>query len=133
MHRRQTSGAKGWGMTLRSDVDWALADFAKSAPHSNFTAHYGADGSGDLTRAANADAFVALVGEQTKQRMLALVLADGVRFRAAFVVRVRSSFCARARANRKPNRRRSRARCCASHNSALLCCSFAIVTLNLLS
>jgi hypothetical protein len=81
MHRCGTHLARGWGITLRSDGDrvraWALEDFAKTAPHSNFEISFGADGTGDITKQANADAFVALVAEQTKQRMLALVLADG--------------------------------------------------------
>lgn len=78
MHRRQTHGAKGWGVTLRGDGDWALDDFAKTAPHSNFTVHYGADQTGDITVQANVDSFVALVTEQTKQRMLALIVGDAV-------------------------------------------------------
>jgi hypothetical protein len=77
MHRRQTHGAKGWGMTLRGDSDFQLHNFCSTAPHSNFVAHYGADDSGDITLLANADSFVELVTAQTKGKMLALVLADG--------------------------------------------------------
>lgn len=78
MHRRQTHGAKGWGITLRGDTDFQLHNFCATAPHSNFTAHYGADESGDVTVLANADSFIELVAAQTKGKMLALVLADGV-------------------------------------------------------
>ncbi len=77
MHRRQTHGAKGWGMTLRGDSDFQLHNFCSTAPHSNFVTHYGADDSGDITLLANADSFIELVTAQTKGKMLALVLADG--------------------------------------------------------
>jgi hypothetical protein len=78
MHRRQTHGAKGWGITLRDRVaDFALDRFCATAVHSNFTTHYGADGSGDVTLQPNIDAFVELVNSQTKGKMLALVMANG--------------------------------------------------------
>jgi hypothetical protein len=78
MHRRQTHGAKGWGITLRNGAnDFALDRFCASAHHSNFTTHYGADDSGDVTLQPNIDSFVALVAAQTKAKMLALVLANG--------------------------------------------------------
>lgn len=78
MHRRQTHGAKGWGFTLRDPVaDFALDRFCATAVHSNFTTHYGADGSGDVTLQTNIDSFVELVSSQTKGKMLALVMANG--------------------------------------------------------
>ena len=71
--------ARGCGMTLRARgaADFEPAAFSEAAPTHSFRTHYGADGTGDLTSAANVRALSADVLRETQGLGAHVVLADG--------------------------------------------------------
>lgn len=81
--RRNQSGgstAKGFGITLRSDLPFQLDNFNSDAPSELFHPSYGSaetQENGDLCDARNIHAFQQLVSRQTHGKMLHVVMADG--------------------------------------------------------
>ena len=77
-YRYKTTGAKGWGFTLKNDKDdWKLEKFNRESPHDNFELNYGADGTGDITINENMLALRDAINRGTNNRGVALVTGDG--------------------------------------------------------
>ncbi|KAG0212396.1 FtsJ methyltransferase domain-containing protein 2 [Mortierella sp. GBA30] len=78
--RKHTWGerARGWAMTLRGDLDFQLDRFHKdSAVHETLKVFYGKDGTGNILKQDNIDAFAELIDRDTKGLGVGLVSADG--------------------------------------------------------
>ncbi|KAF9205499.1 FtsJ methyltransferase domain-containing protein 2 [Haplosporangium sp. Z 27] len=78
--RKHTWGerARGWAMTLKGDLDFQLERFHKDTlANENLKVFYGKDGTGDILRQENIDAFAELVEQETKGLGVGLVSADG--------------------------------------------------------
>ncbi|KAF9977823.1 FtsJ methyltransferase domain-containing protein 2 [Actinomortierella ambigua] len=78
--RKHTWGeqAHGWATTLKGDLDFTLDQFCPEADVQQcLTTHYGADGTGDLLKRANVDAFAEAVDRDTAGLGVGLVTADG--------------------------------------------------------
>eukprot|EP00040_Diaphanoeca_grandis_P026523 m.148749 g.148749 ORF g.148749 m.148749 type:complete len:786 (-) comp30618_c0_seq1:317-2674(-) len=69
--------AKGFGLTLVNELDFKLWKFNEQSPWNTFHTYYGVDGTGDIYKQANMQAFVDLVTRQTDGKMLHFVMADG--------------------------------------------------------
>ncbi|KAF9100632.1 FtsJ methyltransferase domain-containing protein 2 [Mortierella sp. AM989] len=78
--RKHTWGerARGWAMTLKGDLDFQLNRFHKDAAvHDNLRVSYGKDGTGNILKQENIDAFADLIEQETKGLGVGLVSADG--------------------------------------------------------
>ncbi|KAG0243531.1 FtsJ methyltransferase domain-containing protein 2 [Mortierella sp. GBA43] len=78
--RKHTWGerARGWAITLKGDLDFQLNKFHRDAAvHESLRLFYGKDGTGDLLKQENIDAFASLVEQDTRGRGVGLVSADG--------------------------------------------------------
>jgi cap1 methyltransferase len=72
--------AKGFGFTLKRENDFRLEDFV-AGPAECFEPFYGANGingDGDVTKAENLAEFQHFVLEQTDEKGVHFVMADGV-------------------------------------------------------
>ncbi|KAJ6239170.1 cap-specific mRNA (nucleoside-2'-o-)-methyltransferase 1 [Anaeramoeba flamelloides] len=75
---RKKGNAHGFGITLKcGDNDWKLESFRNDAPHDNFIKLYGKDQTGDLTKNENMKDFAKNVREQTNDKGVDIVVADG--------------------------------------------------------
>lgn len=80
--RKHTWGerARGWAITLKGDLDFALDRFHRdTAVADTLKTFYGADGTGNLLKAENIEAFADLVEVESSGFGVGLVSADGVR------------------------------------------------------
>ncbi|KAI9238683.1 MAG: FtsJ-like methyltransferase-domain-containing protein [Podila humilis] len=78
--RKHTWGerARGWAITLRGDLDFALDRFHRdTAVADTLKTYYGADGTGNLLKAENIEAFANLVETESSGFGVGLVSADG--------------------------------------------------------
>ena len=77
--KRNLSGKKslGFGLTLKGNQDYKLESMLLADIADSFEPHYGADGSGNILKTRNIDAFVSHVLRKTESRGVDLVLADG--------------------------------------------------------
>ncbi|KAG0268823.1 FtsJ methyltransferase domain-containing protein 2 [Actinomortierella ambigua] len=78
--RKHTWGeqAHGWATTIKGDLDFTLDQFCPEANvQQSLTTHYGADGTGDLLKRANVEAFAEAVDRDTAGLGVGLVTADG--------------------------------------------------------
>ena len=78
--RKHTWGerARGWAMTLKGDLDFQLDRFHKDAAvQETLKVFYGKDGSGDILKQENIDAFAELIEKDTNGLGVGLVSADG--------------------------------------------------------
>ncbi|KAI1302436.1 FtsJ methyltransferase domain-containing protein 2 [Mortierella claussenii] len=78
--RKHTWGerARGWAMTLKGDLDFQLERFHRDAAvQETLKVFYGEDGTGDILKQCNIDAFAKLVNSDTGGLGVGLVSADG--------------------------------------------------------
>ncbi|KAF9984775.1 FtsJ methyltransferase domain-containing protein 2 [Mortierella antarctica] len=78
--RKHTWGerARGWAMTLKGDLDFQLDRFHKDAAvQETLHVFYGKDGTGDILKQENIDAFSELIEKDTHGLGVGLVSADG--------------------------------------------------------
>lgn len=78
--RKHTWGerARGWAMTLKGDLDFQLERFHKDAAvQETLKVSYGKDGTGDILKQENIDAFAELIEKDTHGLGVGLVSADG--------------------------------------------------------
>ncbi|KAI8606281.1 FtsJ-like methyltransferase-domain-containing protein [Dissophora ornata] len=78
--RKHTWGerARGWAMTLKGDLDFQLERFHKDAAvQDTLRVFYGKDGTGDILKQENIDAFADMVEQDTGGLGVGLVSADG--------------------------------------------------------
>ncbi|TPX40457.1 hypothetical protein SeLEV6574_g06604 [Synchytrium endobioticum] len=69
---------RGYGITLKGDVDFAIEKFAPEArAQQRFEAIYGQDGTGDITKPENMRRFAAHIQKSTGDTGVDLVIADG--------------------------------------------------------
>lgn len=66
MWRRKRT-ARGWGFTLRGDLDFRLDKFNSESPTDQFLPCYGVDDTGDIYKTANIRHFAELVHRSTAQ------------------------------------------------------------------
>jgi hypothetical protein len=78
--RKHTWGerARGWAITLKGDLDFQLDRFHKdTAVQESLKVFYGKDGTGDILKQDNIDAFANWVEQDTRGLGVGLVTADG--------------------------------------------------------
>ncbi|KAI7822345.1 FtsJ-like methyltransferase-domain-containing protein [Gamsiella multidivaricata] len=78
--RKHTWGerARGWAMTLKGELDFQLERFHKDAAvQETLRVFYGKDGTGDILKQENIDAFADMVEQDTGGLGVGLVSADG--------------------------------------------------------
>lgn len=76
LYWRLDGRAKGFGMTLAGDHDWAQSElFVSHIP--NFTKVYGPEGNGNIFNPNNIEALYNAISADTDNRMVQLVTADG--------------------------------------------------------
>ncbi len=79
---RKKWNSKGFGFTLKEENDFCLDDFLAGSPE-YFETHYGVygkNGNGDVTKTKNLEEFKKFVLEQTNQKGVHFMMADGVCF-----------------------------------------------------
>lgn len=70
--------AKGFGLTLKGDLDFDIKNFATAEPES-FEAIYGPADDGNIYNPGNVAAYVQYVLSNTENKGVHLMMADGVR------------------------------------------------------